>query len=67
MNKSIEKRVNAIIELIDKYVPEGEKGEAKSNMDDIASSIQYLEKRNERLASKLDTLTEAFKALIDNI
>ena len=67
MNKSIEKRVNAIIELIDKFVPEGEKGEAKSNMDDIVEAYNYLDKKCERLNYRIDTLTEAFKSLIDNI
>ena len=67
MSKSIEKRVKAIIELIDKFVPEGEKDEAKSNMLDIVESFQYLENKCERLNYRIDTLTEAFKSLIDNI
>ena len=67
MSKSQQKRYNVLKELLDKYIPEGEKADALMTLNDLAESLDYQEKRSERLSCKIDTLSEAFKALIDNI
>lgn len=67
MSKSQQKRYNKIKELLDAFVPEGDKADALMILNDLVESLEYQEKRSERLACKVDTLSEAFKALIDNI
>lgn len=67
MSNSQQKSYNKIKELLDKFIPDGEKADALMRLNDLVESLEYQEKRAERLACKVDTLSEAFKSLIDNI
>lgn len=67
MTKSQQVKYNILKDLMDKFIPDGEKADALISLDELVATLEYQEKRSERLANKIDALSEAFKALIDNI
>ena len=67
MTKSQQRRYDILKGLLDKFVPDGEKADALTHLDELVADLEYHEKKCDRLTYRIDTLTEAFKSLIDNI
>lgn len=67
MTNSQQKIYNRLKDLFDKFIPEGEKADALMDLDELIVNLEYSAKKIDTLNYRITTLSEAFKALIDNI